>query len=56
MSLEVTGAIRGTSATDVGNFPFVFALIALLSLSSALIFARLTATASAALVKRQPAG
>ena len=56
MSLELTGAIRGTSATDVGNFPFVFGLIALLSLSSALIFARLTATAGASLVKSQPAG
>ena len=55
MSLEATGAWRGTSATDIGNFPVVFAVIALLSLSSSLIFARLTPTAGATLVQQKPA-
>ena len=41
MGLEICGALRGTSAPDLGNFPYVFALLAGLALSSAAIFARL---------------
>jgi len=39
MTLEGAGYLRGTSATDLGNLPIVFIVIALLSLSSAVIFA-----------------
>ncbi len=56
MVLETCGALRGTSATDLGNFPYVFGLITLLSVASAVIFARLTPTAGSSLIKQQPTG
>ena len=51
MTLELTGALRGTTATDIGNFPVVFGLITVLTLTSALIFARLSRTAGADMVR-----
>ena len=51
MTLEGAGYLRGTSATDLGNFPVVFIVIALLSLSSAVIFARLSPQAGWQLVR-----
>ena len=51
MTLEGAGYMRGTSATDLGNFPIAFIVIALLSLSSAVIFARLSPQAGAHLVR-----
>ena len=51
IGLEATGWLRGVSATDVGNFPAVFGVITVLSLSSALIFAGLKRNAGAELVK-----
>ena len=41
----------GTSAPDLGNFPYVFALVADLAFASALIFARLHPDARQNLVK-----
>jgi MFS family permease len=41
----------GTSAPDLGNFPYVFALVAGLAFASALIFARLHPDAGQNLVK-----
>ena len=55
MVLETCGALRGTSATDLGNFPYVFGLITLLSVSSAVIFIRLTPTAGSSLIKQRSA-
>ncbi len=54
MGLEAAGALRGTSSTDIGNFPFVFGIITVLSVSSAFGFARLTPSAGASLVKQKP--
>ena len=51
MVLELCGALRGTSAPDLGNFPYVFALVAGLAFASALIFARLHPDAGQNLVK-----
>jgi hypothetical protein len=56
MTLETAGALRGTTATDLGNFPYVFGVITLLSISSALVFARLNPLAGASLVKQKAAG
>ena len=50
--LEGTGVLRGTSSTDLGNFPAVFAVITGLALASALVFRQLPATAGADLVRR----
>jgi MFS family permease len=52
MVLETAGALRGTSSTDIGNFPFVFAVITALSLASALMFMLLPRTAGADMVRR----
>ena len=51
LALEGTGALRGTTATDIGNFPVVFGLITLMTLASALIFARLPRAAGADMVR-----
>ena len=51
MTLELTGAWRGTTATDIGNFPVVFAAVTLLTLTSAVIFAGLPRAAGADLVR-----
>ncbi|MDP1577883.1 MAG: MFS transporter, partial [Cypionkella sp.] len=51
MTLEGAGWMRGTSATDLGNFPIVFIVIALLSLSSAVILAKLSPQAGSQLVR-----
>ena len=51
MTLELTGTLRGTTATDIGNFPVVFALITVLTLISVLIFARLPRAAGADMVR-----
>ena len=51
MGLEGVGWLRGTAATDAGNFPAVFAIITVLSLGSAVIFAGLKRNAGAELVK-----
>ena len=56
MTLEAAGVLRGTTATDLGNFPYVFGVITLLSVSSALVFARLTPNAGSSLIKRKAAG
>ncbi|MBI1170936.1 DHA2 family efflux MFS transporter permease subunit [bacterium] len=53
MALELTGALRGTSATDLGNFPYVFGIVTLMALSSALLFARLSPSAGVTLVQRK---
>ena len=55
MGLEICGALRGTSAPDLGNFPYVFALLAGLALSSAAIFARLHKDAGQSMVKAKAA-
>ena len=47
MMLEATGAWRGVAATDLGNFPAVYAVIATMTLISALAFWRLSAVAGA---------
>ena len=52
MGLEATGWLRGTTAVDIGNFPYVFALVALMAASAAFAFARLSAKAGAGLVRR----
>jgi EmrB/QacA subfamily drug resistance transporter len=55
MGLEICGALRGTSAPDLGNFPYVFALLAGLALSSAAIFARLHKDAGQSMVQAKAA-
>ncbi len=55
MGLEICGALRGTSAPDLGNFPYVFALLAGLTLSSAAIFARLHKDAGQSMVQAKAA-
>ncbi len=52
MVLEGTGALRGVAATDVGNFPVVFAVITTLAAASALVFTRLPREAGAGMVRR----
>jgi EmrB/QacA subfamily drug resistance transporter len=42
MMLEATGAWRGVAATDLGNFPAVYAVIATMTLISAVAFWRLS--------------
>jgi len=55
MALELTGTLRGTTATFPANVPAnvpaVFALITALTLASALIFARLSKAAGSAMVR-----
>jgi EmrB/QacA subfamily drug resistance transporter len=51
MTLEGSAWLRGGTATDLHNFPVVFAVIAVLSLASALLFARLGPQAGAVLVR-----
>lgn len=51
MTLEGSGWLRGTAATDLANFPVVFAVIAALSVASAFLFIRLPQQAGAALVR-----
>ena len=55
MTLETTGALRGTTATDLGNFPFVFGIITLLSFGSAVLFAALDREAGSNLIQAKPA-
>jgi EmrB/QacA subfamily drug resistance transporter len=55
MALEICGALRGTAPPDVGNFPYVFALVACLALASAMIFARLRPDAGQSMVKAKAA-
>ena len=55
MGLEICGVLRGTSAPDLDNFPYVFALLAGLALSSAAIFARLHKGAGQSMVKAKAA-
>jgi len=55
MVLEICGAVRGTSALDLGNFAFVFALVAGLALASAAIFARLRPDAGQSMVQAKTA-
>ena len=52
MGLEGVGWVRGVAAVDVGNFPWVFGVIALMAASSTFAFARLKPQAGASLVKR----
>lgn len=52
MGLEAAGAFRGVAATDLGNFPFVFALLTALGLTSAALFLTLDRRAGEALVDR----
>ena len=52
MTLELTGALRGTSSTDLGNFPAVFGLVTVLTMISALVFLRLSRLAGYDLVRR----
>lgn len=52
MALEIAGALRGTQATDLGNFPYVFAVITVLAVSSAVLFLTLDRRAGEALVDR----
>jgi len=51
MTLEGSGWLRGTAATDLANFPVVFSVIAALSVLSALLFIRLPQEAGAVLVR-----
>jgi hypothetical protein len=55
MGLETAGALRGTSATDLGNFPYVFGIVAGLAVSSALIVARLNPLDGDSLVQKKAA-
>lgn len=50
MMLEATGAWRGVAATDLGNFPAVYAVIATMTLISAFAFWRLSAVAGASML------
>ncbi|MEO8531640.1 MAG: MFS transporter, partial [Deltaproteobacteria bacterium] len=50
MTLEMTAFVRGGQATDLANFPVVFALIAGMSVASAFLFAKLSPRAGAVLV------
>ncbi len=52
MGLEAVGWLRGVTAVDVGNFPWVFGVIAAMAASSTFAFARLGDKAGAGLVKR----
>ena len=52
MMLEATGAWRGVSATDLGNFPAVYAVIATMTLISAVAFWRLSPTAGANMLRK----
>jgi EmrB/QacA subfamily drug resistance transporter len=54
MLLEATGAFRGLAATDLGNFPVVYAVIGFMTLTSALAFARLSPKAGATLLGKAP--
>ena len=51
IALETCGALRGTAAPDLGNFPFVFGIIACLALGSATLFARLRRDAGQSMVQ-----
>jgi EmrB/QacA subfamily drug resistance transporter len=53
MLLEASGAFRGVAATDLGNFPLVYAVMAVMAMSSALVFARLSPLAGATLLRKQ---
>jgi hypothetical protein len=55
MALEICGARRSAAAPNVGNFPYLFALVAGLSLASAIIFARLWPNAGQSLVQAKAA-
>lgn len=48
--LESVGHLRGVSAVDLGNFPYVFGMVALFSAVSGMMFWRLPAQAGATLV------
>lgn len=50
LALDAMQALYGGSSTELSHFPAVFSLIALLSLLSALIFARLPSGAGASLI------
>jgi EmrB/QacA subfamily drug resistance transporter len=52
MGLETMQRIHGGAATDLANFPYIFAGIAALSLMSAFIFARIPRDAGASLLAR----
>ncbi|MEO5621012.1 MAG: DHA2 family efflux MFS transporter permease subunit, partial [Cypionkella sp.] len=53
MMLEATGALRGVAATDIGNFPLVFCLIAMMTLVSTFAFRRLSSRAGETLLARE---
>jgi EmrB/QacA subfamily drug resistance transporter len=53
MMLELMGALRGVAATDLGNFPAVYAVIALMTLVSAVAFMRLSRDAGANMLGRR---
>lgn len=53
MMLEATGALRGVAATDSGNFPVVFCLIAGMTLISSFVFRRLSSRAGETLLARE---
>ena len=52
MMLEATGAWRGVAATDLGNFPAVYAVIATMTLISAVAFWRLSAGAGENMLRK----
>lgn len=51
MTLELTGALRGTSSTDIGNFSVVFGMVTVLTLASALVFLRLSKLAGSDMIR-----
>ena len=55
MALEATGALRGTSATDLGNFPYVFGIVTIMAFCSCLIFMQLSPSDGDSLVQKKAA-
>ncbi len=53
MMLEATGAFRGVAATNLGNFPMVYGVIATLTLISTFAFTRLSAQAGQNMLRKQ---
>lgn len=54
MLLEAMGAFRSVAATDLGNFPVVYGVIAAMTLGSAFVFAGLSPLAGSNMLRKQP--
>lgn len=51
--LESVGHLRGVSAVDIGNFPYVFGMVAVFSVIAGVMFLRLSSQAGVALVGKR---